>query len=281
MRAFGPGSVSSFLKTVLDVVVYALWAAGGLAAAAFVLALLAQPFLGPAGSPARFGDDLDRILRRGPALLMLPGTLGTAAIFAPTLQALGARIRIVSVTYPMVADIARLADGLAALMDHLALARASVAGSSLGGFLAQHFAARHPGRVQQLLLGNTLWDPGLTRSLVGPRSLEALRALPAAGHRDIVLGSVRSWPEDTAAQRSLKALLLHSGPLHVIGASDAIKDLPGSRTAMEWPPTEGLAIALRTRMAAGPADDARSLVPAYVANPIITTPRDSRVLPKG
>lgn len=76
-------------------------------------------------------------------------------------------------------------------------------------------------------------------------------------------------------------LLQHSGPLHVIGAASAIQDLPGSRTLVEWPPIAGLAIALRERMAAGPADDARNLVPAYIANPIITTPRDSRVLPKG
>lgn len=149
--------------------------------------------------------------RDGPALLMLPGTLGTAAIFASTLQALGRRVRIVSLTYPMVEDILRLADGLDGLMRRLDLPRASVVGSSLGGFLAQHFAARHPQRVVQLVLGNTLSDPGLTRSLVGPRSLQSLRAMPATVHRDIVLDSVRSWPDTGAAQRDLKALLIDSG----------------------------------------------------------------------
>lgn len=69
MRAFGPGSVSSFLKTMLDVVVYALWAALGLGAVGLLLALLAQPFLGP-GAETRFGD-LTPMLRRGPQLLML------------------------------------------------------------------------------------------------------------------------------------------------------------------------------------------------------------------
>ena len=70
MRAFGPGSVSSFLKTGLDVIAYALWGAIGVVAVMIVLAVLSQPFLGPSGGPERFGE-LGPILRRGPALLAL------------------------------------------------------------------------------------------------------------------------------------------------------------------------------------------------------------------
>lgn len=40
MRALGPGSVSSFLKVILDVVFVALWVAGGAAALAALAALL-------------------------------------------------------------------------------------------------------------------------------------------------------------------------------------------------------------------------------------------------
>ena len=71
MRAFGPGSVSSFLKTMLDVVVYALWAVLAAGAVGFLLALLVQPFLG-AGAESRFGD-LTPALRKGPQLLLLLG----------------------------------------------------------------------------------------------------------------------------------------------------------------------------------------------------------------
>ncbi len=147
----------------------------------------------------------------GPTLVMLPGTLGTAAIFREPIERLGGSVRMVSLTYPLIDDIERLADSLAALMDKLAIPHASVVGSSLGGFLAQHFAARHPQRVDKLILGNTLCDPGLTRRIVQRQPVEELRAAPATRHRDMVLASVRSWPETEPAVTQLKALLIDSG----------------------------------------------------------------------
>lgn len=149
--------------------------------------------------------------RDAPVLLMLPGTLGTAAIFSDLMQALGPRVRMVSVTYPMIEDIERLADSLAALLRKLDISRASVVGSSLGGFLAQHFAARHPERVDRLILGNTLHDPALTRRLVGRQAVDDLRAQPPRMHRDMVVNSVKGWPEHDPATRKLKTLLIDSG----------------------------------------------------------------------
>ncbi len=63
---------------------------------------------------------------------------------------------------------------LPALMDHLKLDRASVLGSSFGGYWAQFFALRHTDRVEHLFLGNIfvtpnelfsnpLFDPALDR----------------------------------------------------------------------------------------------------------------------
>lgn len=146
-----------------------------------------------------------------PVLLLLPGTLGTAEIFSEVFVRLGGRLRIVSVTYPMIDSIERLADSLAALMTQLGIARASVAGSSLGGFLAQHFAARHPELVDRLLLGNTLWDPGQVRRIVGGASIEQLRAAPAVKHQDMVLGSLKTWPEVEPGVVRLKSILQDSG----------------------------------------------------------------------
>ncbi len=149
--------------------------------------------------------------RDAPLLVMLPGTLGTAEIFADVMQALGARVRMLSVTYPMIEDIERLADSLAGLMTKLGIARASVVGSSLGGFLAQHFAARHPERVDRLILGNTLHDPALTRRIVGRQAVDSLRAQPPRMHRDMVVNSVKTWPETDPLTRKLKTLLIDSG----------------------------------------------------------------------
>jgi 3-oxoadipate enol-lactonase len=49
-------------------------------------------------------------------------------------------------------EIADLADDLLALLDHLDIARAHVAGLSLGGMTGQSFAARHPARIASLTL---------------------------------------------------------------------------------------------------------------------------------
>lgn len=149
--------------------------------------------------------------QQGPVLVMLPGTLGTASIFGDVIAALGSQVRIVSVTYPMIDDIERLADSLARLLDRLGIARASVVGSSLGGFLAQHFAGRHPERVDRLILGNTLCDPEMTRRLVGRTPVQVLRDTPAQKHRDMVVSSVKTWPETDPATKKLKAILIDSG----------------------------------------------------------------------
>lgn len=95
----------------------------------------------------------------GPALLMLPGSVGTCEMFYKQIAALGQKVRIVSVGYPAISDPSRLADGLAGLMDHLRLSRASVLGSSFGGYWAQFFALRHAGRLDHLFLGNIFVTP--------------------------------------------------------------------------------------------------------------------------
>jgi hypothetical protein len=66
LRALGPGSVSSFLKAVLDVFYYALYVAAGAVAVGAVAALLAQPFLS-GKSDGALGPFTD-IVRAGPSL---------------------------------------------------------------------------------------------------------------------------------------------------------------------------------------------------------------------
>lgn len=52
-------------------------------------------------------------------------------------------------------SIADLADQLAAIMNEQAIARAHIGGISLGGLIAQDFAARYPERVDRLVLVDT------------------------------------------------------------------------------------------------------------------------------
>jgi hypothetical protein len=75
MRALGPGSVSSFLKIVLDVVYLALWIALGAAGLAMLAALLFA--FNPNLFPAPMSADAAVVARRGP---LFAGALGVVAL---------------------------------------------------------------------------------------------------------------------------------------------------------------------------------------------------------
>jgi pimeloyl-ACP methyl ester carboxylesterase len=93
---------------------------------------------------------------KGPALVLIPGTLGRADIFWQQIDALKTRVRIVATTYPTTGGVADWAGDITALMDHLGIASATVLGSSLGGYLAQYIAGVAPDRVDRLVAANTL-----------------------------------------------------------------------------------------------------------------------------
>ncbi|MBA3476856.1 MAG: alpha/beta hydrolase [Lautropia sp.] len=90
----------------------------------------------------------------GPVAILLPGSLGDAGMFAVTLSSLGEQARLIAVTYPAVSEPGALADGLAALMDHLAIEAAAVVGSSFAAWWSQYFALKYPRRVAALVIGN-------------------------------------------------------------------------------------------------------------------------------
>ncbi|MDO8296352.1 MAG: DUF2975 domain-containing protein [Caulobacter sp.] len=66
MRALGPGSVSSFLKIILDVVYYALWMLIGAAALFALVTLLFSFNPGLLASWLPFSERLAQIVARGP-----------------------------------------------------------------------------------------------------------------------------------------------------------------------------------------------------------------------
>ncbi|WP_201861535.1 alpha/beta fold hydrolase [Microvirga soli] len=92
----------------------------------------------------------------GPALLLIPGTLGRGDIFWQQIEALKDRARIVAVTYPKSGGIVEWADDLAELCSRIGHDRVTVLGSSLGGYLAQYFAAAYPHLAERLIAANTL-----------------------------------------------------------------------------------------------------------------------------
>ena len=166
--------------------------------------------------------------RRGaPVLVMLPGTLGTAEIFWNQIAALEGRVHVVSLTYPAVGDILRLADGLAVLFDKLGIARASIVGSSLGGYLGQWFAARHPARVEtaahtQVVVPDdpsgdgAVGTPSLGQrlQLVEGRSLRQPEQLHRAGHEGLVAVGPHVWPEQAHREEHVGEHLIARPALH-------------------------------------------------------------------
>lgn len=142
----------------------------------------------------------------GPALLLIPGTLGRGDIFWQQIAALEDRSRILAVTYPATGGVAEWADDLAALCAARSVEGVTVLGSSLGGYVAQYLAAAHPGLVQKLIAANTLTTVSLVRNMPpyssdldnGP--IEELRAGFGRG--------LNAWAETHPEQAELVELLL-------------------------------------------------------------------------
>ena len=96
----------------------------------------------------------------GRPLILLHGGLGSGEMFGPVLPALAERHQVITVDlqgHGRTADIDRpidvrlMAGDIAALIDHLELARPDVVGYSLGGGVALQTAAQYPAKVRRLV----------------------------------------------------------------------------------------------------------------------------------
>ena len=128
----------------------------------------------------------------GLPVLWLPGAQGTAESWVRQLLAHGGSRTMVAIHYPADDAAPALADGIVAVADALGLERFDLVGSSLGGYLAQWVAARHPQRLNRVVLGNTFFDPTPTQS---PDKLAALEKRAAAEIHAEALGRLQALPE--------------------------------------------------------------------------------------
>ncbi|MEA2623838.1 MAG: hypothetical protein QOH61_2748 [Chloroflexota bacterium] len=104
----------------------------------------------------------------GRPLVLLHGGLGSGEMFGPILPALAESHQVIAVDlqgHGRTADIDRpldvglMADDIAALIDHIGLERPDLVGYSLGGGVAIHTAARHPGKVRKLVAASVNTRP--------------------------------------------------------------------------------------------------------------------------
>lgn len=135
----------------------------------------------------------------GPPLVLIAGMLSDGASWAPILPELARRFTVIRPdnrttgrTQPpeAPAGLAEWAGDVAALLDHLGIGQAHVAGHSLGGIIALALAAAAPGRVGRLALLASA-PVRLARNLALFRHLLALRAegMPA----DLWLRGLYPW----------------------------------------------------------------------------------------
>jgi 2-hydroxy-6-oxonona-2,4-dienedioate hydrolase len=113
----------------------------------------------------------------GTPFVLMHGTGGHLEAYARNLRALAARYHVIAYDYPghgwtttarADLEIGDYLDHLAGLLDALGVRRAHLGGESLGGWVAAKFAARHPDRVDRLVLntpGGTMATPEVMRRI--------------------------------------------------------------------------------------------------------------------
>jgi pimeloyl-ACP methyl ester carboxylesterase len=112
----------------------------------------------------------------GPPLLLVAGLASDSQSWLPVRDALAARFRLVlpdnrgcGRTKPQDAPLSvpQMADDCATLLDTLGIPRAHVLGHSMGGMIALELAARHPDRVERLVLAGTGAVTARTATVMG------------------------------------------------------------------------------------------------------------------
>jgi pimeloyl-ACP methyl ester carboxylesterase len=205
----------------------------------------------------------------GDPIVLLHGGLHTIDLsFGALIPLLAPSRRVIGVDtqgHGRTADIEReptmpnLADDVAALLDHLGLARADVLGFSLGGMVTMELALRHPDRVDRVVLAAThyradgyhdLSDPDSVRMPTADEFAEMRRVYeqvaPDPGHFDAfsdrlqpVVHEHPGWTADDLRRIGAPVLLVigdtdfvrieHAAEMHEMIPNSQLAVLPATR----------------------------------------------------
>ncbi len=147
-----------------------------------------------------------RVGNDGPALVMIPGTLGRADIFWQQITALSGQARILALSYPASGGIVDWAGDIATMIRDQGLQGAVVLGSSLGGYLAQYVTASTPDLVSALVAANTLASArGIDQ--MPPYKFDLINT-PIDDLRAGFSGGLAGWLDEGNPYRDLGELLL-------------------------------------------------------------------------
>ncbi len=145
----------------------------------------------------RVGSDTIAWYERGQGapLVLLIGTGSTMAEWDPALlRLLAEKRRLILLDYPGIGRSSKLsrgrtsfpllADTVADFMSAIGTPRADVLGWSMGGFVAQQLAVRHPDRVRRLILAGT--NPGGRRAVLGSSQAQELDNNPDPSDAEVL-----------------------------------------------------------------------------------------------
>jgi 3-oxoadipate enol-lactonase len=170
-----------------------------------------------------------------PVLILSNSLMSSAAMWDDTMPALTDKFRVVrydkrghggSQVTPAPYSIAQLAGDLVGLMDALGIAKAHLAGLSMGGMICQYVGAHHPERVLSLGLCDTA-------SEMPPRALweDRFATARAQGIAGLVDGTIKRWfvagfPEREPAKiEAVRAMILATPLEGYLGCASAVRDM--------------------------------------------------------
>jgi pimeloyl-ACP methyl ester carboxylesterase len=195
----------------------------------------------------------------GPVLLLIHAFPLTGAMWRPQVEALQGQFRLIvpdlrgfggSDAPPGPYTMDQQADDLAALLDQLGVAQATLCGLSMGGYIAMAFMRRHAARARALILADTkagadgdearagrevnarlaeeqgvvaIADKmisGLVAPGAGQQVRDALRAMILANTPEGIAGALRGMALRRDSSESLRAVSVPT--LVIVGAEDAL-----------------------------------------------------------
>ncbi len=226
-----------FLATAAGVAVAAAAPVGAAVTAAKAVVSPATVIASPVRSVrTRYGAVSYRSVGSGRPLVMIMGLEGSIDVWPPDFVAALARHRRViafdnegigrSTLRPGTLTITRMGDDTAAFISALHLRRPDVLGWSMGGFIAQAFAARHPGDYRRLILSATaagngravLPSPAVTKVLAdGGNILPYLFPPDQAREIPAFTAAITEYPDFYAASPAIAVLQLEASALWLTG----------------------------------------------------------------
>ncbi len=156
---------------------------------------------------------------------VVPGLENEFDVILPDLRGFGMS-QPVKETY----TIAEMAADITALLDHLGIDKAVVAGHSMGGYIALAFASTYPERL--LGLGLVATQPGADTPEKAQSRYDAARAVEQQGVDTAVAAMPPKLTPMTELQPGLKELMLRQSPESVIGALKAMAERKDTSAAL-------------------------------------------------